>query len=395
MTTINVVLGLLTITLAFSVGTPAQAQSFLTNGLVAYYPFTGNANDMSGNNDHGTNIGAVSVQDRFGNANGAYYFNVTNLSAIVASGKYLPIGASARTITFWAKPDRRLDSIFYRGDMLGYGTINGNAGSVICPFVWQPAPVVTLPLGSDLFQWNTSVSGWNFTTWHHFVWVITDGAHAALVLDGQQQVLQAYPPPLSSLNTSEGPLYIGYFTGNYFNGSIDDVRIYNRALSATEVQQLYQYESSLQPCIPHAATATAQLANGFVVGATITDSGCGYTNTPLVVIEGGGGTGATATAVVNFGVVTAIRITDAGIGYSNAPTVLIASPPFVPWLEIGVSTVKVTQHVVLGNNYVLESSGDLQTWTQVGTQFTAQDEVLTQVFDVAETGRYFRIRQVP
>jgi hypothetical protein len=37
----------------------------------------------------------------------------------------------------------------------------------------------------------------------------------------------------------------------------------------------------------------------------------------------------------------------------------------------------------------------MQTWTQVGEQFTAQDELLTQASNVVETGRYFRIRQVP
>lgn len=117
------------------------------------------------------------------------------------------------------------------------------------------------------------------------------------------------------------------------------------------------------------------------------------------MIEGGGGTGATATAVVNDGSVTAINITAAGIGYTNAPTVLIASPPYVPRLEIGVPTVKVTvkvtEHVVLGTDYVLESSTDMQTWTQVGLQFTAQSEVITQEFVVDETARYFRLRQVP
>jgi len=64
-------------------------------------------------------------------------------------------------------------------------------------------------------------------------------------------------------------------------------------------------------------------------------------------------------------------------------------------LEVGVKTVKVTQHVVLGRNYVLEASPDLVTWTATGPQFTAQDEMIVTEFDVDLTGRYFRIRQVP
>ena len=47
----------------------------LTDGLVAYYPINGNANDESGNENHGTVHGATLVEDRFGNANSAYSFD--------------------------------------------------------------------------------------------------------------------------------------------------------------------------------------------------------------------------------------------------------------------------------------------------------------------------------
>lgn len=83
---------------------------------------------------------------------------------------------------------------------------------------------------------------------------------------------------------------------------------------------------AVQPCVPHGATATATVDHGFVVAATITDGGCGYTNTPSVLIRGCGGTGATATAVVSNGVVVDIIITVAGSGYTCTPTIFISSP---------------------------------------------------------------------
>ena len=46
--------------------------------------------------------------------------------------------------------------------------------------------------------------------------------------------------------------------------------------------------SSVPPCTPHPATATATVVNGVVVGVAITDGGCGYTNAPAVLIQGGG-----------------------------------------------------------------------------------------------------------
>ena len=117
-------------------------------------------------------------------------------------------------------------------------------------------------------------------------------------------------------------------------------------------------------CTPHKAKATAQLVNGFVVGATITDSGCGYTNAPAVMVEGGGGSGAIARAETTEGRVTRIIMTDAGCCYTSVPRIVIASPPFVPWLTITVSTVKVVQNVVLGRHYVLESSHDARSWSE-------------------------------
>jgi hypothetical protein len=68
------------------------------------------------------------------------------------------------------------------------------------------------------------------------------------------------------------------------------------------------------------------VVDGFVVEATVTDGGCGYTNAPEVLIQGGGGTGATATAVVSNGMVVGLTITDAGTGYTSTPTVYIYFP---------------------------------------------------------------------
>lgn len=261
----------------------------------------------------------------------------------------------------------------------------------------------------------------------------------------------------------------------FYQGGVDDVRIYNRALSESEVQALYEYEKVPQPASPRTASATAQVVNGFVVGATVVDGGGGYTNGPAVTISGGGGNGATAvatvtegrvtgitiktpgsgytampsiviapppfpprraqgasqvvngfvvvatvsdagfgydsppavtliggggsgasaTATVANGVVTGIVITQPGSGYTSAPTLRIASPPFSPKLGITVSRVKVTLDVVLGRKYQLESSSDLTAWTPTGPAFIAEDEQLEKEFEVATTGRYFRIQQVP
>jgi hypothetical protein len=163
--------------------------------------------------------------------------------------------------------------------------------------------------------------------------------------------------------------------------------------TAGQVYGVVEIESA--SCAPHAAKATATVVNGFVVGATMTDYGCGYTNPPIVQIQGGGGSNATATAVITNGFVSRLNITSAGCCYTNAPQILIASPPFIPWVSISVSRVKITQHVVIGRNYVLQSSGDMTNWTAVGPPFTATSETVTDEFEVELTGRFFRLQQVP
>ena len=123
--------------------------------------------------------------------------------------------------------------------------------------------------------------------------------------------------------------------------------------------------------------------------------GCGYTNVPSVVIDGGGGSNATATATMVNGIVTGLVITSSGSGYTNAPDIYIESPPFEPTVSIAVSKVKVTQRVRVNHNYVLEASTDLSSWTPTGPRFTAQAEIIVNEFDVDVVGRFFRIREVP
>lgn len=87
------------------------------------------------------------------------------------------------------------------------------------------------------------------------------------------------------------------------------------------------------------ATAVAQVVNGFVVGATVSDGGAGYTNVPVVTITGGNGSGATAKATVINGSVTAITILTPGSGYTETPQIVIAPPPFPPRRAVAAATV--------------------------------------------------------
>ena len=365
-------------------------QNPVTNGLVAYYPFNGDANDASGNGKNGTANSVTSASDRFGFLNNAFAFNGTN--------SYIWMGTQVRP------PVLSASAWFQTGvitNSFGTQTIlrdRFNGWSIYVQANESNTGFITADInridGSLVRLWATNAA-YNDGLWH-MATLTYDGYTGGLYVDGilqQSTTLGTY----SSINFQPGGLAVGRdgdFSGSYFQGNIDEVRIYNRALSSNEVLQLYAYEP---PCLPHRATATAQLFNGVVSGVTMTDGGCGYTNAPIVLIQGGGGSGATATAVVSNGVVVSINITASGNGYTSNPNAYIYSPL---GLQIGLlKAVKPAfSDLLIGTNYQLQVSGDLVTWTNQNSPFTPTNPsmVYTQYFDVDNWPQlFFRLQTTP
>jgi hypothetical protein len=151
----------------------------------------------------------------------------------------------------------------------------------------------------------------------------------------------------------------------------------------------------ISPVVPggQAATAVARIVNGFLVDVAVTDGGSGYVDAPEIHFLGGG-TGATAQATVENGKVVSIKVISAGSGYNDTTQVVVEPPPKLASLSIRVQTVRVTLSVNTGRHYLLESSVDLKNWTTV-SDFVADANFFTRDFDVFETGRFFRISEVP
>ena len=100
MKTTKVLFGILIITAALAM--QVHAQTILTNGLAAYYPFNGNANDESGNGWNGTVYGATLDLDRSGQPSNAYHFNGNSRIFI---GNTEIVSGLALTLAAWIKPD--------------------------------------------------------------------------------------------------------------------------------------------------------------------------------------------------------------------------------------------------------------------------------------------------
>jgi hypothetical protein len=373
--------------------TTAIAQDFITNGLVAYYPFNGNANDAEGTNNGIIHGGVVLAPDRFGSNNSAYAFN--GVDGYIDVGNPVGNSPSNLTETAWVKMISRDTSGIVPEDVIITKRQTPFIGSgwpdLVVESAAPNAGAGEIIVDADNYGAQYRGTSHTQTNVWFFICEVKSNNTYQIYVNGALENTATDSQPLSSVEN----MYLMHHGawGTYCHGMLDDVRIYNRALPANEVAELYAVESDF--CSPHAAQATAQVFNKFFIGATITDGGCGYTNAPEVLIVGGGGSGATATATIQNGFVTAINITNPGSGYTNLPDVEIASPPFTPTQSIGVYSVYVASHVVLGLNYLIESSPDLVNWTATGPEFTAQSESITNIFLVNQTGRYFRIRQVP
>jgi hypothetical protein len=390
---------LASLTVALALVAQTQAQTFLTNALVAYYPFDGNANDVSGHGNNGTVEGATLTTDRFGVTNHAYSFDGSNSLIAIPDSIFGPT-VQAVTISAWITTDNGPydsppQSIFVKGTLNGEMSFGVSSGQITFGPKFQNygyGYVASAPVRSNsvihlvgVYQRSQSVS------------LYVDGVLASSITNVPSDdlwVLPGYPlaAAIGGYDYTPGPY-------GSFRGSIDDVRIYTRALSASEIQELHSYESSNQSpnlCVPYRAAAHAQVINGFVVGATIIDGGCGYTNPPTVLIVDGGGTGATAMAVVSNGVVANIVITDAGFGYTNPPSIYIYAP-MGPQIGLVKAVRPTFSDLSVGTNYQLQVSADLNTWTNQGAPFIATNAVMPyrEYWDVANWGGFFRLRIAP
>lgn len=278
----------------------AEAQNSLTNGLVIYYPFAGNANDASGNGHNGTVYGAILAPDRFGQPNQAYHFDGSSRIFIANS---ILVSGSAITLAAWVKPDMVSSNWM---NVISSGTQNSYVlglatNSVQGSLNFRPGSVT-----------DSSASGTMQTnTWTHLA-MVYDGTSCSLFINGSKVASQ--PANQSLYQDPEAILNIGayqyYYAGIVYNdgfsgfvGTIDEVRIYNRALSSQEIAQL---------TLP-------------------------------------------------------------------------------PYLNIAKAIRLDYQYLVVGTNYQLQMSSDLNTWTNFGSPFTATTTTNSQYLDVGNWNAYFRL----
>ncbi len=204
-----------------------------TTGLVAWYPFSWNANDFSGHGHHGTVYGATLTADRYGNPNSAYLFDgINDYIQVPYSVELNP--PKRMTVSSWVKADS-WGSLSYSNYVLGTEQ-SGNKGYSLR----GGATTATFMIGSGGAWWPAETASGAIASdrWYHLTGVY-DGTAVRLYINGVEMVTTAC---YDTITPATIELIIGTSPGSflrYFDGVIDDIRIYSRALSASEIVDLY------------------------------------------------------------------------------------------------------------------------------------------------------------
>ncbi len=218
----------------------ATSSVLITDGLAAYYPFNGNVNDESGNGNHGNVFGAALTTDRFGKVNSAYNFDGVNDYIQVQNSNSLNSITEEYTICGWIKP-MALYSEWITVLTKGNSTSTKTHYSVAYHSnSFHPELRITDLNNQSVIRYVDITNCLDFGKWTFFCWKFKRGAFEFYKND---IALGSYNTGVTSLLQNGLPLEIGRDAPGqleFLNGMLDDLRIYNRALTDSEIQTLYR-----------------------------------------------------------------------------------------------------------------------------------------------------------
>lgn len=260
-----------------------QLASQIPAGLVARYDFTDNGGngdslkDVSGFGNSLTNNGAVQSSDRFGQQKSAYMTNNTSYLTNTSTSLPLPSGSQDRTICGWGSASSAVGGV---DAIASYGSVSNNDATSIGFYDINGDDAS--PYGGVFSQLLSPLAKYVYTNvWHFVCFTISSNTMTLYVNGNEVRTDPLSPPPV----TSSGPIQLGRMgTAHTYalTGTIDEVTIYNRALSIDEIRALTN-----QPNKRILVTATSY--NGNLGGISGADSICGAGYKAMIVDESGCG----------------------------------------------------------------------------------------------------------
>lgn len=287
-----------------------------TLGLNAYWPFTGNADDKSGNGNNGTVTSAGLTADRFGNPNRAYEFDGTTSRIDVPNSATVDMpNGQDYSISFWMKSKSgNVDAIpiskneygAWSGYMFFANSTNGGYcntpghGSFYLAAGGGGDACSDIPFCNDTTSWYFITGQYNATTNQVFMYV--------------NGVLQADVGTASGPTSNTKPLSFGSYNDGagigYYKGALDDIRMYNRMLSQDEIDALYHESNPLA----NVMTCAAPSLNLIAISPT---PGLSYSWTP-----GGSSPTSSITTITNGGTYS-LSVTNTVTGCASSSSVSV------------------------------------------------------------------------
>jgi len=220
-----------------SLGVCALSWADINDGLVAHYPFNGNALDESGNGNDGIVHGATLIADRHGNTDSAYHFDGVNDYIYIQYDTSL-VPANYTVVVWYYADSFKVGEIITKGIDKHYYQIqfeSPKTGTNTIEFWYEDQ------LDKDYYI--LSKVGYDIDK-HFMAAMIFDDLSLSAYINGQ--LIEEKVFSVAPYDNGDG-LYIGKGNHDYFHGVIDDVRIYNRALSEAEIQELYNVMPVVMP----------------------------------------------------------------------------------------------------------------------------------------------------
>ncbi len=218
----------LCICLCFTIFSNAQVPSFVPpNGLQGWWPLNGNAIDASPNTNHGAGVYTIPAPDRTQKVNSALFFPNSNSLIEIPDNPTLRVENSF-SISLWVKIAGISQTLIRKGKTFGIdlgGSSNFSAGTNILFFINDTR--------SGLF---TSAEPLPLNTWLHLTGVY-DGKSTLFYVNGK--IIAGQGSFSGSIVNDASPLSIGSWNQEVFNGTIDNVGLWNRGLTEVEVLNLF------------------------------------------------------------------------------------------------------------------------------------------------------------